>query len=577
MYEEIIKALEEGNPDLAKEYLEERKEDPYSDELAVLQAETKLQLGEKEGMAEVLESAMKENPCYYEFYYLLAGYYYEKNPVLSYLCMENALFLCPKEKEEDRKLLASELEKMIANGYQPAKTAIVIVSYNGKEHMEACLNSIRATTPESAREIVVVDNASTDGVRDYLLQQKDIRLRCNARNEGFPKACNQGMKLASPETDIWLLNNDTRLVENSLFWLRMALYDGEKIGAVGSVSNNVVNYQQVISEKTPLEECLAFGKKNNRFLKNPYRKMLRLIGFSILIRYQVLLEIGFLDEQFTPGNYEDDDFSMRMQLAGYHLRLCKNSFVYHVGSASFGKDSKKFSDLTIKNQRKFVDKWGVSLEKMNGHESYYVGMTPFSKEDSFWALEIGAMAGGNLAYLREEYPNAIISGLDWEGVYQKVGENFDPTICYLKEESYGFPYPDASFDLIYVSLFWEFCRRPKRLLEELNRILKPDGRILFKIQNARNYCYIVELLWGERIPTKPVVLEKQEQPRLLKGEIERLLQDDGWMVEDVGANREDLLLTGKEALLEACREQLQIKDDVLDFQILQYFIRVRRR
>ena len=86
-------------------------------------------------------------------------------------------------------------------------------------------------------EIIVVDNGSKDGSVEWLRQQPDIILVENKENMGFPGGCNQGIKASSKGADIFLLNNDTMLPENALFWLRMGLYDRDENGAAGSVSN----------------------------------------------------------------------------------------------------------------------------------------------------------------------------------------------------------------------------------------------------------------------------------------------------------------------------------------------------
>lgn len=128
------------------------------------------------------------------------------------------------------------------------KTAIIILSYNLLEYTRQCVESIRQSTLESSREIILVDNASQDGSAVWIQEQKDIKYIINTENKGFPAGCNQGVGMAEPDSDIFLLNNDTILTPNALFWLRMGLYEKETTGAVGSVSNYVSNGQQIAGE-----------------------------------------------------------------------------------------------------------------------------------------------------------------------------------------------------------------------------------------------------------------------------------------------------------------------------------------
>lgn len=85
--------------------------------------------------------------------------------------------------------------------------------------------NIRRNNVPSSYEIIVVDNASTDESLSWLEQQEDVVLIKNSENRGFPCGCNQGIRAAGPDSDILLLNSDTILFPNSLFWLRMGLYE----------------------------------------------------------------------------------------------------------------------------------------------------------------------------------------------------------------------------------------------------------------------------------------------------------------------------------------------------------------
>ena len=103
------------------------------------------------------------------------------------------------------------------------KTAIIIISYNACSFMQENIESIRKTVADNYR-IIVVDNASTDGVSEWLKSQEDeysdISVIYNNTNAGFPAACNQGVGLTIgtewEDANIFLLNNDTRLCENSI-------------------------------------------------------------------------------------------------------------------------------------------------------------------------------------------------------------------------------------------------------------------------------------------------------------------------------------------------------------------------
>ena len=145
---------------------------------------------------------------------MLGDYYAGQNLQQAYLCYENAYFYC--DVEEDRTQIREILDNLEKQGISVPKAAIVILSYNLLDMTRDCIESIRKTTTDSAREIIVVDNASKDNSVAWLKQQKDIKLLCNKENCGFPMGCNQGIMMAEKESDILLLNNDTIMTENAL-------------------------------------------------------------------------------------------------------------------------------------------------------------------------------------------------------------------------------------------------------------------------------------------------------------------------------------------------------------------------
>ena len=234
--------------------------------------------------------------------------------------------------------------------------SIVILSYNNRKLTQQCIESIRETTPESAREIVIVDNNSQDDSVAYLRQQDDIVLVENDFNAGFPGGCNIGIKASKKENDIFLLNNDTILCANSLYTLRMGLYEKDNYGSAGSVTNNCANLQSVFKSDS-IDELKEFGLKNNIVNKRNEIKLM-LVAFAVLIKRHVLEKVGYLDERFFPGNFEDDDISLRILKENYQNVLVYNSFIIHLGTVSFQKVD--YSGILKKNYDKLVEKYNFN-------------------------------------------------------------------------------------------------------------------------------------------------------------------------------------------------------------------------
>jgi GT2 family glycosyltransferase len=227
------------------------------------------------------------------------------------------------------------------------------------DYNRLCINSIRKYTKRDSYEIIVVDNHSTDGTVEWLQEQADLRLILNHENVGFPAACNQGIAAANGN-DIMLLNNDTIVTPQWLSNLEKCLYSSPDIGAVGTVTNSCSNFQRIACKYSSIEEMICFAQRFNHSDPGLWEERKRLVAYCMLIRAEVIDKVGLLDEIFSPGNYEDDDYSVRMRNAGYRLVLCRDAFVHHFGSISFREQSTQFTALLNTNKQKFIDKWGFA-------------------------------------------------------------------------------------------------------------------------------------------------------------------------------------------------------------------------
>ena len=243
------------------------------------------------------------------------------------------------------------------------ETSIIMVAYNGLHDLTApCLESIFRHTGGEDYEVIVVDNNSSDGTPAYLadLAGREPRLRCvlNTVNRGFAGGNNDGIRVASGSILV-LLNNDTRVGKEWLSGLRKPLQDDRSIGLVGPVSNAVGNEQKIFTCGGDPEEILAEGAEWIRHSRGDDFETGRLGFFCVAFRREIADKVGLLDEAYDLGFYEDDDYCLRVLKAGYRLVCREDVFVYHRGSASFGKTPGRTRKLLEENRRLLERKFGV--------------------------------------------------------------------------------------------------------------------------------------------------------------------------------------------------------------------------
>ena len=218
------------------------------------------------------------------------------------------------------------------------KTSIIILTYNNLEYTKDCIESIRKYTEKNTYEIIIVDNKSTDGTRNWLRQQKDMKIIFNEENVGFPKGSNIGIEHAENGNDILLLNNDTITTKNWLKNLQICLHSDPKIGAVGAISNNNANLQGCDFSYQDFKKMQELAEQNNQSEPSRWEEKVCLIGYCMLIKREVIEKLHGLDEGFSPGYVEDNDLSLQIIQLGYRIILFHDSFIHHYLGTAFRKE-----------------------------------------------------------------------------------------------------------------------------------------------------------------------------------------------------------------------------------------------
>lgn len=241
--------------------------------------------------------------------------------------------------------LLEQLHNVFPGGIPPRRTStdnavtIIIVTYNSEGTIRACLESVLATlrTDDVA---LVVDNASKDQtvavVNSYIQHGKRLACYQNSENAGYGAAVNRGLDLAVTPF-VAFLNPDTIVTTG---WLdRLSAHSVDpKVAAVGPVSNYAAGRQSVdLHWRGPLPDSMYPEQAANLLHEWNSGTTLQtdlLIGFCMLIRRELLVKLGGMDERLFIGN-DDLELSWRLRLHGYELVIARDVFVYHEGQHSF--------------------------------------------------------------------------------------------------------------------------------------------------------------------------------------------------------------------------------------------------
>lgn len=247
---------------------------------------------------------------------------------------------------------------MLANSL---KASIIVLCYNNLSSCtKPCVDSILKNTNKESYELILVDNASSDGTSDYLHELKglhpEVIIHLNSLNRGYAAGNNDGAKLAKGEFLIFL-NNDTLVTCGWLETLLAPFQSVSEVGLIGPISNSVGNEQQVDLDGLNINNYQEVSSPYLNRHKGVLTPTKRLGFFCVAIPRGLFFQLDGFDEKFGIGMFEDDDLCHRVLSAGKSIMVAEDCFVFHKGSASFKKlKDQEYRNIFNQNLRYFESK-----------------------------------------------------------------------------------------------------------------------------------------------------------------------------------------------------------------------------
>lgn len=236
--------------------------------------------------------------------------------------------------------------------------SIIIVNFNTKILTSNCIESIIRNTKDIAYEIILVDNASTDGSVEMFKEDARIRFIQSRENLGFGKANNFGYAQSKGKY-VFLLNSDTLLLNNAvkLFFDKMESSDG-KIGCMGCLLQDAEgNYVHSYADFPTMGELLCFVwsqfkyfvKHDKMVMDDPNKRKGNLhffpvdfiTGADLFVKRSVIEKCGLFDPDFFMY-YEDPEMEWRYAQKGYERYIYDAPKIVHLEGKSFANNNKKF-------------------------------------------------------------------------------------------------------------------------------------------------------------------------------------------------------------------------------------------
>lgn len=244
--------------------------------------------------------------------------------------------------------------------------AIIILTWNGFGLTKRCLDSLKLDSLPANVSVIVVDNGSADETVKYLKGLKRVVLIENGANLGYSRAVNIGIRAAPLSSDIVLLNNDVELIEGDWLERLTAAADSEPLIGITGV--------KILREDGTLQHCGAYlpfdtlwgqqvgGGEVDIGQYAGVREVESVVFACAHIKRTVIEKVGLLCEDFF-AYFEDTDYCLRAQIAGFKVVVSGDIRVRHAENSSTKVNKVSHNDIFLKSQHTFDQKWRSYLSK----------------------------------------------------------------------------------------------------------------------------------------------------------------------------------------------------------------------
>ncbi len=265
------------------------------------------------------------------------------------------------------------------------KTYIIIINFGTPEHTIQCLDSIRENNHQLF-QVVVVDvsniNKSVEIISKWIEENNDSRflLIREKENKGFAFANNIGIEYSLKQDDcdfLWILNNDAVIPKNSLEELIKYYEQVKDTKSTGFIGSKILDYEKrdliqnvggIFNKWTGYSILIGMGKNDTGQFDNKKLKVDYVIGASMFCHSSLIHKIGLMPDNYFLY-YEDIDWCITAQKAGFKNSTCTKSLVYHKQGISTGAK-------LLANDRDLKNKKHLYLSYLKFYKKHYKLLLP---------------------------------------------------------------------------------------------------------------------------------------------------------------------------------------------------------
>lgn len=399
---------------------------------------------------------------------------------------------------------------------------MILLAHNEKEAVKLAIESIRKFSEVDGLSVILIDNCSSDGLRDWAGEQTDFTyVFMDKQKEPAGAVLNEVIKELQLQGDLLIMEGHCMITPGCLTHMRNVLYADERTGAVGGLANSFLNYQYlegIENYEEAVSEALSVKETSSK-------EVIGLCSDAVLFKKELLEEAGEFDESLAEQRYVMKDYCFRAVKRDWKLKVCNSAYLWNAYGAGYEIPRNEEDD------RRLRKKWGMQYFNSLYNENL-LSMFVAGSEETIRVLEIGCDCGATLLEIKNRYPNAQVYGYEINAKAAEVASHIaDVTAGNIEDKE--LMYPEEMFDYIIFGDVLEHLKNPLDIIKYCRRFLKRGGYILANIPNLMHISVVAELLKGNFTYEETGLLDKTHIHFFTYNEIVKMFQAGEYKIDSI--------------------------------------------
>ncbi|WP_139996974.1 glycosyltransferase [Paenibacillus paridis] len=377
------------------------------------------------------------------------------------------------------------------------KASVVLLAYNNLDYTRDCVESILMNTDDVDYELILVDNGSTDGTKEYfdsIVGAKVIHLKYNLH---VVKGFNIGMMAAEGEYCATVCN-DFIFTPNWLKNLIICIESDPCIGYVSPGATFISNLQQISMPFYSKEDFQEKAREYNISDPSKWEERVVLLPNVLCCSTALLDRIGYYDTRFFRGEFADDDISFRIRRAGYKLIYCADTVTHHYGSLTTVSDHQ--TNSLEEGRQTFLDKYGMDawLDARMNPTYLKIDFSQLSNVKSILGIDV--KCGATLMQIKNQIWSSFgakpqLSICTTEHKYEIDVKSISEDVILLDDLRHFPEKLNHKYDLVYIEKPLDcYSDELDKIFSNLSKVMNMNGKIIFTVNNSVYIDTIYDML-----------------------------------------------------------------------------------